>query len=243
MDTLRLALADPVGDPDIVAGMNLDGRVSDGTDPVGCLHPDFASPPPDREPGVDNQLGPILSAIPFLDTEFARAIATGQWLVLIAVNDAPSARVIRLFRGHTMDGGPPRLSGGRIASDQTFFITQPLGELIADPADARTRTEPGRLSFPMHPLVSAPINFTSARLYGDFTREGVGQGVLGGAYPVGEAVDSLVEVDPDAIPHALARSVLDSMADSDVVVPSGECTAVSAAFTFTAVPATIELEP
>ncbi len=38
-------------------GFNLDGRVSDSTDNLGCFKPDYTSPVPDSETGVDNQLG------------------------------------------------------------------------------------------------------------------------------------------------------------------------------------------
>src|SRR5688572_3697759 len=55
--------ADPAGDPTIVPGFNLDGRVSDDTDAMGCFHADFTSPPPDNESGVDNQLGPVLGGL------------------------------------------------------------------------------------------------------------------------------------------------------------------------------------
>jgi hypothetical protein len=239
IDSLQVGAADPAGDPNIVPGMNLDGRVSDGLDFEGCLHQDFVSPPPDNEPGVDNQMGPILSAVgSSLDFSFDRAIASGEWLILIVVHD--DGRTITLHRGVTADGAPPRVTrGGRLEPGQVFHVRETLGGLSAESGGRRTRTTASTIVFPLHPLSRLSIRFQSARLYGDFTREGIERGVIGGSYGVDEAVDQIVAIDPDTIPPALARSVLQAQADMEQT-PSGECTRVSAGFTFAAVPAFLE---
>jgi hypothetical protein len=240
IDTFSIGVADPTGDPNIVPGMNLDGFVSDGVDPEGCLHMDFTSPPPDNEPGVDNQLGPIFAAVgSSLDFDFRSAIASGEWLILLSLEDGPAGRVISLYRGTTLDGERPLLDGGRLAPGQPFRVRERLGQLVPEPGGARTRAGPENIVFPFSPRSTSSIRFPHARLYGNFRPDGVRQGVLGGAYLVDQAVDELVALDPDVIPRALARSVLQAQADLDPT-PSGECATVSAAYTFTAVPAVLE---
>ncbi len=237
VDSFQVGAPDPTGDPNVVPGMNLDGMVSDGSDPGGCFHLDFTSLPPDNEPGVDNQMGPILSAIGGgFGEDYASAIASGQWLILLSIEDG--SRTIQLYRGTTADGGPPRSSGGSLSPGQAFRIIEPLGTLSGRPIGTRLRAEGSGIVFPFSWRSMGSIRFITPRLYGNFAPGRISAGVLGGAYYVDQAVDEVVAVDPTSIPRALARSVLDSQAD---LLPddTGMCTAVSTGYTFTAVSATI----
>jgi hypothetical protein len=87
INALDIARPTPEG---IAAGFNLDSRVSDDTDESTCFHADFTSPPPDNEPGIDNQLGPIIDAVggSFDVAGSVRdAIAAGDLIILVELTD------------------------------------------------------------------------------------------------------------------------------------------------------------
>ncbi|MCS6797874.1 MAG: hypothetical protein NZ898_05005 [Myxococcota bacterium] len=93
VNELNVAGANEMG---IAPGFNLDGRVSDESDAQGCNKPDYTSPPPDNEPGVDNQLGPILDALGGMGVdvgmEAQMAMAEGNLVVLVEATDVDDLR-------------------------------------------------------------------------------------------------------------------------------------------------------
>jgi len=85
-DVLDMAAPDPAGDPAVTSGFNLDDRVSDTTDSLGCRKADRTAPPPDSFEGVDNELGPLLvsseSSFGFI-ANLHTVVRTGELLLLL----------------------------------------------------------------------------------------------------------------------------------------------------------------
>ena len=89
------------GSPNIVPGFDLDGHVSTDTDPEGCFTPDFTSPRPDRERGVDNQLGPFTRHLPAawyergtgVNTSYRDAMLAGELTLELAFTITPEGCV------------------------------------------------------------------------------------------------------------------------------------------------------
>ncbi len=105
-----------------VEGNDIDGRISDSTDPLGCHHDDWIAP--DGRGGLDNQLASLefyleLLEIP-LQPGFDAAIREGQFLFAIELRDAngqtdPDVRV------DTYDPElPPELAAPGLAADGTI---------------------------------------------------------------------------------------------------------------------------
>src|SRR5690606_32862511 len=55
IDTMRFATE---REPGVANGFDLDGVVSDGSDPASCGHADYTSP--EGEPGIDNTLASLV---------------------------------------------------------------------------------------------------------------------------------------------------------------------------------------
>jgi len=235
VDSLTLGFSDPAGDPNIVAGMNLDGRVSARSDEETCRWMDVVSPPPDSEEGVDNVFGPaFVSVFGTNEADYAPSINDGLVLLVIDVREDDAGRYVELLVVRTEDGGPPTFSGGRIAPDQTFVLVRSLGRLAGAVEGDRTRLGPNDISMPIIPLSDARVMMAGARLYGDIGADGIDRGVIGGGFLAEDAVTPLVAVDPDTLPESLVRSVLAAAADLSPD-DTGECRRVSAGWTFTAI--------
>jgi hypothetical protein len=249
MHVLNVGQADPAGSPDIVPGFNLDTRVSDDTDPEGCFHPDFTSPPPDNDTGVDNQMGPILASLgSSVDVEgsIAMSIADGSLILLVrvsGVNDEASDEsiTVELWQGATATGGPPMLDAtGRLAAGQSFVATTMVGSWPGFISFGRARVATSDVPFVL-PLDMGTLSILlrGGELRFDVAASGLSRGVVGGALDVDETVSAIVAVAPDSIPESLARSILEGQADLMPDV-SGACQEVSMALTFDTVPAVIE---
>lgn len=253
-NALAVGQADPTGDPSVVPGFNLDSLVSTAADPAGCLHADFTSPAPDNEPGVDNQLGPILSSVgSSIDVEgsLSENILDGTLLLLMeieGVNDRVNDPdvTLNIFLGQMPAGvdaptdadGDGLIDGGQIIDIDPASVVG--GESIASVAGSIVN---GRMSAgPVDLELNLPIqgglllNIRDASVRLTISGDTVTSGVIGGALDVEETVSTIVAIDPDAIPEALARSVLAAQAD---LVPdsAGACTAVSVGLTFEGVDA------
>ncbi len=257
MSMLNIGQADPAGDPNIVPGFNLDGRNSNEDDQYGCFHPDFTSPPPDNETGVDNQLGPILSSVGMsLDIEgtIQENIADGSLLILLTVegvddftNDA--CVNVKLELGTMQDTGSetPMLDGsGMIAGGQTINVDSRsvgLVETQGEIVNGRLRAGPVDVSLSL-PIEGAALtlNIRQALLRFDISEGGLSDGLLGGALDVEETVSAIVAIAPDDIPESLARSILEGQADLnptyDAEIMGLACEAVSIGLIYDAVPAT-----
>jgi len=246
---LGVGQADPTGDPSIVPGFNLDSLVSDASDPAGCLHADFTSPSPDNEPGVDNQLGPILSSVgSSIDVEgsLSENILDGSLLLLFEVervNDRVNDPEVGLniFIGQMPAGvdAPADADGdGLIDSDQTFDINpsslvggEPLVSVSGSIINGRVHAGPVDIEINLPVAGGLLLNIRDAEVRLSIAGDTISAGIIGGALDVDETVATIVAIDPDAIPESLARSVLEAQAD---LVPdaAGACTAVSVGLTF-----------
>jgi hypothetical protein len=252
---LNVGQADPTGDPNIVPGFNLDGLVSDGTDAESCLHTDFTSPPPDNEPGVDNQLGPILDAVgSSLDIggTIAENILEGSVLILMEVEHVDSTMndgcvTLNLYLGQMPAGVamPVDSDGdGIIDANQTFDI-DPASLVAGEPLiSVQGQIVNGRLSAgPVDIELNLPVsgatlnlNIRTAQVRLSFAGDNITAGVIGGGLNIVETVETIVAIDPDAIPESLATSVLEAQADLEID-DEGFCTAVSIGLVFEGVPA------
>ena len=250
IQVLNIGQADPAGDPNIVAGFNLDARVSDDADPESCYHADFTSPPPDNEMGVDNQMGPILASVgSSLDFEgsITTSIADGTLIMLVrvsGVDDVTSdeAIVVELWQGATTSGGAPMLDAtGRLAAGQSFVPTTMVGSWpgFISFGRARVATSDVPIALPLMDASTLSIVLRRGELRFDMATARLSRGVIGGALDVDETVGALVAVAPDSIPESLARSILEGQADLMPDV-TGTCQEVSIALVFDAIPAVIE---
>jgi hypothetical protein len=248
--------ADPVGDPSLVPGINVDGRISDGSDVLGCLHPDFTNPPPYLENGVDNQLGPILSAVgSSLDISgtIADAVLAGSFLVLLEIEHVDDPMndpcvVLNIYQGLVPSGATAEDADGDLLLDpgQTFDIDASSVTSAGDPlATAYGRIVGGRLSaFPIDVSLPMPVTEGSSFLLDirdatvrlTLAGDSFDHGVLGGSLDVEATVPLIVAIDPATIPEALARSVLSAQADLSPD-SSGACRAVSIGVVMDGVPA------
>lgn len=246
---LGVGQADPTGDPSIVPGFNLDGLVSDAADPAGCLHADFTSPSPDNQPGVDNQLGPILSSVgSSIDVEgsLSENILDGSLLLLFElerVNDRVNDPEVGLniFIGQMPAGvdAPADADGdGLIDPGQTIDIDpaslvggMALVSVSGAIVNGRVNAGPVDIEINLPVAGGLLLNIRDAEVRLSIAGDTVTAGIIGGALDVNETVSTIVAIDPDAIPETLARSVLEAQAD---LVPdaAGACTAVSVGLTF-----------
>ncbi len=251
---LDVGQADPTGDPNIVPGFNLDDKVSDAMDPAGCLHQDFTSPPPDNEPGVDNQLGPILSAVgSSLDVTgtIADNILMGKLLILFELQNVDDSMndgcvTLNLYLGQMPDMGMPADADGDgiIDPGQTILIDpaslmggMPLVSVQGEIVNGRMKAGPVDISLNI-PIMDTvlSLNIRNAQVRMTLSGDNVTSGIIGGALNVDETVMTIVAIDPTAIPETLATSVLEAQADLE---PDdlGNCTAVSVGLTFEGIPA------
>jgi hypothetical protein len=187
-----------------VAGMNLDGRISDVTDGASCHQVDFVGV--DGEEGVDNQLaatlGVGLESDPYL-------IETGPVpLVLGGVDDRQNDRCITFRLG---DGAPveTELVEGR-------FHAQGTGTLIVSVGDHWWMT-----------MSTFPVRALSAK--GRLDESGALSNVVVGArMDIEQTIAHVMSEAPDVDP-ALVRTTLEGIADLDPDT-EGACQSVSAGF-------------
>lgn len=205
--TLRLTGAAREDAEGRMRGVDLDGRVSDATDELGCLQKDWTDPIGD-EPGVDDNyyslvvnsevIGPAPgSGTPTIDEMIASAVIT----VDVAIEPAP---------------GGARVTLGDAEPTVVPFQDGHFQALTGTTLDATV--EP--LSFAIHDLA----------VDGVLTPDGeLTSVVIAGALDVAEIVATAeagsAEVDPD-----LLRATLENVADLDPG-DDGRCTRVSAVFT------------
>lgn len=248
---LEVAQAD-AANPEIVSGFNLDGAVTAGGDTTtGCGKMDFISPPPDNEPGVDNQLGPILSNLPGdldVNASIAESVRNGELVLLVElvdVNDLlnDESVTVNIYVG-TLPVGvtTPMLNGTQLAAGQTFDLDAtagsqasgaPLGSAPGAIVDGRLRA--GSTDIPLSLGETAlPITLSVRGAQIAATLEATGttgtQGIIGGRVLNTETVAALAEIPDLEGNEALIEGVLRSQADLDPD-PSmgGACTSVSLA--------------
>jgi hypothetical protein len=252
---LDIAQAAP-STPTIVSGFNLDGRVSDTTDAMGCFKEDYMSPPPDSETGVDNQLGPIVAGLGSgfdISGSIASAIAAGDLLILFEVegvddpmNDPEIG--LSMYYGLLPAGVSMPMTGpdGRLTPGQTFDIDPRSydaagrrriyvpGSIVG----GRLRAGPVRIALDLG-LVGGGIaldlreTYMRANLAGDGST--FSTGVLGASLDVDDTAEMLaVAIGFDV---TIVRSVLASQSDLDPSPDGRMCASLSAGMVFEAVAA------
>jgi hypothetical protein len=241
IDSLRIAEPDPTGDPSIIAGFDLDDRVSDDYDESSCLHADRTSPPPESEPGVDNQLGPLLGSLMGFfgdDMDFTPLITRGALLIVIEARRDEDVVQLDLYAAVTPGRRAPELdAAGRLAPDQELELVRQLARLEGA-VDDTFDVGPGTADLPVLASIPATVRMRPARARLRALDDGTAEGVIGGGVFVEDATALAVTKDPESIPGALARSVSRAQADLERD-GSGNCTHISGAWAFTAVPARI----
>lgn len=226
-----------------VPGVNLDGRVSDGSDPNGCRHPDFTSPPPDSESGVDNQLGVLAAELESqmdLSESLRNAIAEGKLTVvaeLSNVDDLADDDCVHLEvgLGYPAEGleAPELGADGRPVSGATYDV-RPLARVQGRIVDGRVFTDPADIHSELtlaEPPV--PVTIADAEVRFDVTADRLSNGVIAGSMRVATLQEMVEAMSPENAD--LAALVLRSHADLE---PGADgCQALSAGFVFEGVDA------
>jgi len=228
--------------PGVAPGFNLDGRVSDVSDAIGCSRPDFMWC---GEDGIDNAYAMLL---PILDTfagdisaAAARDIREGRLLLLLEldhVNDLSNDACVelRVYAGEVPGMGGPRLDADRtLARGQTFDV---IGEPLITLTNARIvggqiRAENRASTFEVPSGLGVDLPVRETRLVGGLTRDDIQQGLIGGWTLVSQLAEALATLDAGVSAETLAP-VLTGQADMRV---DGECQALSLAMSYTAVDA------
>ncbi|MEM9193126.1 MAG: hypothetical protein AAGF12_28390 [Myxococcota bacterium] len=257
-DTVAVAEA-MMGNAMIVGGFNLDDAVTaSGDTTTGCGKMDFTSPPPDNEPGVDNQLGPILAGLPG-DLNVAGALRDtvneGDLLLLFEVSGVNGTNfdpnvTVDIFLGTLTEGTMmPMLAGDRLAPGQTFDINASVGDqangtplasvqgqiregrLQAGPADIPIDITLGDIT------VTLAIRTAQIRVSFNAAVDSGTSGIIGGALRNMELVDNLAAIPDLEGNEALVMGILQSQADLEPG-DDGRCGAVSIGLEFTLAQAT-----
>jgi hypothetical protein len=257
---LDVGQEDPMGAKGVVPGFNLDGTVSDDSDPAGCFHTDFTSPAPDNEAGVDNQLGPILGSLGSsvdVSGTIAENIADGSLLLFVEVEDVndltnDSDVTVNLLLGQLPAGVTmPMLSGDRLAPGQTFDILSAsysdgmAGQnpmITAHGAIVNGRITTDTTDIPLNlPImdVMLALNIQRARIRFNIAETTIGNGIIGGSLDIDELVTAVMAIPALADYVDLLMNLLDMNADLDPdAAMMGDCQSVSLGLVFDGVPAT-----
>jgi len=241
LSRLEFAYAPEGSDPEVVAGFNLDGRVSEDTDAQGCFHPDFTGPPPDNNPGVDNQWGPSSASTGLGPENLAAEMAlTAEVSGIDDLVSDPTVSV-RLFYAAAPGGGDIERdgAGAPVTCQQVIEdAAAPMTTLTGSITDGRLEAGPA-FGFAIHTALEdgTPWSFPldGVRIRFNIAPEAIDAGVMGGSTTVDDAVAAVVAVGGEDIPETLARSIFEGQAD---LFPdgAGECQSISSGFTLEGVP-------
>jgi len=253
-DVLDVGAADPMGDPLEVFGFDLDGRVSDATDLMGCRKVDRRAPPPDSFDGVDNELGPLLSqseaSFGFI-ANLHTVVRTGELLLLLrlrGVDDLTNDDRVELdlLFGQLTPGtfAPATSIDGRFVAGQTFDVLADSFDAAGDArivlpgqiVDGRVRGSAGdfTLSIPFMGR-AVPLQMAGVRVRFNVSTMAFDTGVLGGGLDVDTTVAALVG---GGVDESLARLVLEGAADLQPDMRN-RCQSVSVGLVLAGVPAVL----
>lgn len=228
----------------VSTGFDLDGRVSDDYDDMGCGIEDYTDP--EGTTGIDNGFARLLPALEL--TEFAavqgliyQAIASGELMIIVEITGLDDLEhddcvTVTLSRA---DGTPSLGTDGLLESGQTLERNPDVptttatgsiegGRLVAGPVD---------LALPLQ-VFDVSLNFamTEGALRVDFDPDGNGVGVVGGAVEV----DYILSVAAtNGVDDRLVGLMETLMGDAADLKPNeaGECTYVSTNFDLVTIPA------
>ncbi len=222
--------------PRIADGFDVDGRVSDSSDPQGCRRDDFTSS--DGTPGVDNQLALLLPLVDqmtggALDGAIQAAINNGQLLVTITIDDLDN-RCNDDHIGITFQrvAGMPSVGADmRIDPGQTFDLQR---SEATSRVDGRVRegfveAGPFSLAIPIAVLDARfTLNFYAARFRARLLDDGGLDGIVGGGV---SREEFSVHVHSFNIPMALMSTIDGALQLFADLAPDarGRCAQVSGA--------------
>ncbi len=240
-------------EPGVAKGFNLDGQVSDGSDPETCGHGDFTSP--EGEPGVDNTLATLvplfeLTGLGAAEGLIQSTIDEGGILLMWQVdgvddpvNDDAVSVMVRAGEGVPLLG-----TDGLLLAGQTFGLHPDSPDSRSDDAsieDGVLFAGPFTLRLPLVVFgVRYELTFHDAYLRARWTEDGrLVDGVLGGAVPYGDLIkvgELAAQDDASVLPaiELVFGGAMDMAPDDE-----GVCTRLSGAFQFTAVSAFLLGQP
>lgn len=237
----------------IAEGMNIDGIDSSMGDVETCGMLDYTSP--DGEKGIDNQFGGLMPTIEkFVGSEnigqlLATAIANGQLLVLLAVDDVDDVKddpevTVRIAAG---TGIPLLDASGKFITYQTFGVDRdraPVSKLKGRIKDGVVEFGPGDAILPVR-VLDALFNL---ELHGALGRIQLAPDEQGGGVAMNGMVAGGIEVSAfkDIVKQLNiqddvmgAASLIGLLADLAPDPETGVCTQVSAALRMETTPAFI----
>jgi hypothetical protein len=228
-------------------GFDLDGQVSDGTEPASCGHADATGP--DGTPGIDNQLATLvplfaLAGIGAAEGLIQDAVTNGGLLLMFQLDGLDDRREDDDVRLTLRAGAGTPLLGtdGLLLAGQTFALHPESPEVTAGSARvAGGVLEAGPFDLPIPVSVfgfSYRLVLTDTRLRARLTEDGgLADGLLGGAVAFEELreMGRIAAMDDGSVLPAI-EAVFGGARD---LRPGedGVCTHVSGAFRFTAVSA------
>jgi len=241
--TLSIGVEDMNGN---VPGFDIDGRISDATDDIGCNQEDWVSP--EGVMGIDNQLASLAPTLEAalgeeLQPTIDGAIADGSIIILMDLKGVESTNddtvTMDLALGSVPGGGTPMLSGTALAAGQTFtidetYVSDAAGAINGGVLDIQIDTLP--LAIPFDETTTIALTIRSARVQATVTAAPeLNNGLIGGSLNIDELVTTVEEVAPDIDP-ALIQTTLEGVADLNAD-SDGICQNVSVGITFEGVEA------
>ncbi len=234
-------------DDKTVEGLDIDGRVSDGSDPEGCYQVDSVSP--EGTPGIDNAVATLLPLVEGvvgqdnIDELLGAAISNGQLILLITlrgVDDLENDSCVDVAFGAGM-GTPLQDSSGHYLPYQTFAWDSVAAPITVVPGGRITNgvltAGPGEVVLPVRVLDAAfnlGVHQTGIRMTVAPDANGPGA-ALSGLVAGGIVAEELAAVIQtfnvgNAIKGAIVP-LLKTRADLGVNA-DGTCTQISAALRF-----------
>jgi hypothetical protein len=231
--------------PGVVRGFNLDGNVSDGTDPEDCDWEDFESP--DGVQGIDNQMARLTplfepaglgQAFDYLETSIEDS-GFFHLFELRGIDDLVNDDEVELI--YELGGGSALMdTEGNLVADQTMCVQNDSPSVKADSAkivDGVLVAEFSVLSFMFSMFERVyPFVFTGAKLRIRFNEEGhLVEGLVGGTLAMSDLL-ALVAKGAQNTGGLLGpmTALLTPLGDMPSV--EGPCSALSSVFDFSAIP-------
>ncbi len=218
---------------DRVVGLDLDDRVSDEDDALGCGHPDFVGI--DGTPGVDNEFSTLVPALDAalgesLDDALRERIFFGEFLFLVELVPPPAGSgpttVEAGLGALTTESGHPDLDPrGKLLPEQTYARVEPAH---SGPASV----SPELLDAPLGEVVlqpfsdgTLPLRIVDARLLVPFADGTPSRGALVGHLDIEDLIVRAPLINGG---HTDNRAQLEGLADLDPD-SDGVCQSISIA--------------
>jgi hypothetical protein len=231
--------------PGVVRGFDLDGNVSDGTEPEDCDWEDFESP--DGTQGIDNQMARLTplfepaglgQAFDYLETSIEDS-GFFHLFELRGVDDLVNDDEVELI--YELGGGSALMdTEGNLVSNQTMCVQTDSPHLVADSArivDGVLLAEFSVLTFMFSMFERIyPFVFTGAQLKVRFNAEGhLVEGLIGGTLAMSDLL-ALVAKGAQNTGGLLGPMTALLTPLGDMPLGDEPCAALSSVFDFSAIP-------